>query len=135
MAVADWQGMVHLIESIGGKEIGSISSGDARASALAISPDGKLLATGSGTQAIQIWDLTTRQRVRQLRGHQGKATSLAFSPDGRLLASSATDGEVRLWSLTHTAGDLQMTNDVSRFGGNPPQFSPDGKWLAMELEG
>jgi hypothetical protein len=27
-----------------------------------------------------------------------------------------------------------MTNDISRFGGNPPQFSPDGKRLAMEIE-
>ena len=132
MAAADWQGTVHLTESIGGKEIGSLASGDIRASALAFSPDGKLLATGSGTEVIQIWDLTTRQRVRQLRGHQGKVTSLAFSPDGRLLASSATDGEVRLWNLSRPTGEFQITNGLTRFGWNPPQFSPDGKWLALQ---
>ena len=135
LAIADWQGMVHLIESMGGKEIGTISSGDARASALAVSPDGKRLATGSGTEVIQLWDLTTRQRVRQFRGHQGKVTSLAFTPDGRLLASSATDGEVRLWNLTRPTAEFQMTNEIMQFGENPPQFSPDGKWLAMGTNG
>jgi WD40 repeat protein len=132
MAAAEWQGLVHLTELIGGKEIGVIASGDVRASALAFSPDGKLLATGSGTEAIQIWDLTTRQRIRQLRGHKGKVTSLAFSPDGRLLASSAMDGEVRLWNFARHTGQFQMTNALGGFGWNPPLFSPDGKTLALQ---
>jgi WD40 repeat protein len=131
MAAADWRGKVHLMEMAGTNEIGTIQSGDVRGGALAFTPDGKWLATGSDSQVIQIWDVATRQRIRQLRGHQGKIMRLAFTPDGRMLASADTDGDVRLWNPAHPTGDLQITNDITGWGGIPPQFSPDGKWLGI----
>ena len=131
MAAADWQGKIHLMEMAGTDEIGTLLSGDVRGGALAFSPDGKWLATGSDSQVIQIWDVATRQRIRQLRGHQGKIVRLAFTPDGRTLASADTDGEVRLWNPARPTGDLQITNEIKGWGGIPPQFSPDGKWLGI----
>jgi WD40 repeat protein/serine/threonine protein kinase len=131
VAAADWQGAVHLVDVMERKTIGTIVSGNVRPSALAFSPDGNLLATGSGDQAIQIWDVAARQLVRKLRGHHGKVTGLAFTPDGRTLVSAGMDGAVMLWNPVGHTGESQIPNALTGFGRNPPEFSPDGKWLAL----
>jgi WD40 repeat protein len=64
---------------------------------LAISPDGKTLATGSAIGMIKLWSLEQRVELFTLRAHEGDVASLRFSPDGQVLASSGRDGVVRLW--------------------------------------
>ena len=54
----------------------------------AVSPDGRLLATGGWDKAITLWSLETEKPIRVLSGHTGEIHALAFSPDGRLLVSS-----------------------------------------------
>lgn len=54
----------------------------------AVSPDGRLLATGDWDKAITLWSLETEEPIRVLSGHTGEIHALAFSPDGRLLVSS-----------------------------------------------
>lgn len=56
--------------------------------ALAVSPDGKLLAT-SKHKVITLWELNTGKRVKSLEGHKLTVTRLLFSPDSRMLASGA----------------------------------------------
>jgi WD40 repeat protein len=70
--------------------------------ALAFSPDGKTLAVGlpNGDNAVDLWELATGRRRRQLRGHVMPVTALAFSPDGRRLASGSADTTVLVWDLT-----------------------------------
>ncbi|MFF0205827.1 trypsin-like peptidase domain-containing protein [Streptomyces sp. NPDC005017] len=71
-----------------------------RVHALAFSPDGKVLASGSGFGEIQLWDVAGRRALGEpMTDHSGDVTSLAFSPDGKRLASGATDGTVRLWDV------------------------------------
>lgn len=65
--------------------------------ALALAPDGRLLASGAFDKTIILWDLATQQEVRTLYGHFLQVTALGFSPDGQLLASAAADRTVRLW--------------------------------------
>jgi WD40 repeat protein len=69
--------------------------------ALAVSPDGKWIASaGSNNRpnVIRLWDAASGQFVRQLRGHQRVVQSVAFSPNSQALASAAVDG-VRVWWL------------------------------------
>ena len=66
----------------------------------AISPDGKLVATGSWDHSAKIWDAATGHAIRKLDGgHNGYINSVEFSPDGRELLTASDDGTARLWDV------------------------------------
>jgi WD40 repeat protein len=50
---------------------------------IAISPDGRSLASGSGDKTIRLWDLASGKELRRLKGHTDGVRSVAFAPDGR----------------------------------------------------
>ena len=94
-------------------------------SALAFSPDGRLLATTSHDQSLRLWDVATHQELACLRGHDSAVLALAFSPDGQKIATGGKDGTVRLWEVK-TAVSASYISNV--FG--PYVLSPDGRTLA-----
>jgi len=68
--------------------------------ALAFSPDGNVLASGSRDKTIIHWDLETREpEGLPLSRHLDDVTSLAFSPDGNLQASGSSDQTIILWDV------------------------------------
>lgn len=64
------------------------------------SPDGKMLATGSGDTTVRVWDLNTETPRFTLKGHRNWVQHVAFSPDSQLLISGGMDKTVSL-SLNH----------------------------------
>ena len=66
---------------------------------LAFSPDGRLLAAGTGQGAIELYEVESGALLRELSDHRGRVEALAFSSDGRLLASGSHDSTVALWSV------------------------------------
>jgi WD40 repeat protein len=67
--------------------------------AIALSPDGKTLASGSYRGIIKIWNLQTAKLLYTLKAHTDAIESLAISPDGNLLASGSWDNRIKLWNL------------------------------------
>jgi WD40 repeat protein len=68
-------------------------------SAVAISPDTRLIASNISGQAIVLRNLRTGKDLRDLKGYSEAEQSLAFSADGRLLVSSAIAGATTLWNI------------------------------------
>lgn len=102
---------------------------------IALSPNGKTLASGHIDGRVILWDLTTGKRKAILEGHKLPAVSLAFAPDGGSLLTGAGDwrkpatpGEVKVWQSAtgQKIADLKWsTGPVGSVA-----YSPDGKTLA-----
>ncbi len=64
---------------------------------IALSPDGKTVASGSSDKTIRLWDTHTQKTKAILQGHTERVLTVSFSPDGLTLASGCQDGSIYLW--------------------------------------
>jgi len=98
-------------------------------SALALSPDSRLLAAGHwGKGVITIFDTANGKPLRSWKAHNANLNDLAFAPNGQVLASSSHDGTVRLWDPN--TGDERAAFKGHKGPVDAIAFSPDGKTLA-----
>ncbi|MCJ1467401.1 hypothetical protein MMC07_006025 [Pseudocyphellaria aurata] len=95
--------------------------------AVAFSPDGQLLASGSHDNTVRLWDPVTGDSRATLEGHSDPVNTVVFSPDGQLLASGSHDNTVRLWDPA--TGDSRATLSHT-WRVRSIAFSPDGQLLA-----
>jgi RNA polymerase sigma factor (sigma-70 family) len=94
-------GSVCLWDVATGKELRRTAPDPSGTYSVAFSPDGKLLATGSGFGPVRFWDAATCKPAGVCKGYRSNVTSLAFSPDGATLAtlSELHENIVRLWEV------------------------------------
>ncbi len=100
--------------------------------AMAFSPDGKTLITGS-FQEVTIWDVAKGEPKQRIAGFADKVCAIAFSVDGKKFVtgggSPTEDGEIKVYDAD--TGKLFTTilagHSDTVFGA---AFSPDGKLLA-----
>ncbi|MEB3216716.1 MAG: NB-ARC domain-containing protein [Nostocales cyanobacterium 94392] len=89
--------------------------------AIAFTPDGKILASGSHDSTIKLWNVETGQCLQTITGHTSNIQSLAFNRDGTILASGSNDKTVRLYDIpTGQCLILQgHTNNISFVNFHP----------------
>lgn len=95
--------------------------------AAAISPDGKVVATGSYDSEVKLWDVTTGKELRTLKGHNGPVFDLAFHPNGKLIATASGDRTVKLWDVA--TGKRLDTLGQPEKEQYALAFSPDGRFV------
>lgn len=104
------------------------------AQSVAVSPDGRLLASadfGAGG-LVYIWDVALRRELIPPLGDVSGARSVAFSRNGKLLVAGGWNGKIRIWETATWSGI--MTFDA---GGTVERvaFSPNGRWLVAGSAG
>ena len=99
--------------------------------AIAISPDGKFLASGGIDGKIRVWDLATPSRPRTLPGHRDLVKAIAFSKDGKTLASSGLDRAAKVWDV-QTGREMVIFRE-ERNQAHAVAFSPNEPTLAIGL--
>jgi WD40 repeat protein len=95
---------------------------------MAVSSDGRRLATGSPEQLVRVWDIPSGRLVASSPERVRFLHALAFSPDGDLVAYSDERGSLFLWD---TSGLRPLRRLVAQDApANTLAFSPDGRTLA-----
>jgi hypothetical protein len=81
--------------------------GDAQVTALAYSPDGTQLLTGSGDGKARLWDIAGGEVVINLNGHDNPLVACVFLADGQKVVTASVDGTVNFWDRSN--GTLLVT--------------------------
>jgi len=115
------------LDAASGKELSRRHGHRNNLYALAVSPDGQLIATGGYDHEILLWRADEEQPFATLTGHNGAVFDLAFRGDGRVLASASADRTVKLWD-TEAARRLDTLSEATK-ELYAVAFSPDGSRL------
>lgn len=100
-----------------------------RAAALAVSPDGRWIATGGDAKQVQLWHAETGELASTLVDHQSEVTAVTFTPDGQRVISGDARGRCRVWNV-------ETAQLVGKFDAHTGRITglactPDGARLLM----
>ncbi|MBL8901158.1 MAG: protein kinase [Planctomycetes bacterium] len=124
IAVGSPSGNIELVDTDLGEIVRRFEAhGSEPLTALAWSPDGRRLATGSASGALRVFAIDGVAPLA-LEGHKNYVTALAFSPDGSLLLSASGDFELALWDALNGRKRARALHDgepfqAALFSGGP----------------
>ena len=104
------------------RELALLTGHTSGVGSVSFSPDGSLLASGSGDGTVILWDIWSESQLATLQGHRWRVESVSFSPDGSVLVSGGSD--VILWDVSSRSQLATLQ------GSSPVSFSLDGSMLA-----
>lgn len=113
----------------------AVATSHADTTSVAVSPDGKRVATGSISGSIRIWDITTAALLAVTspdQQHAGLVRDLCFRGDGSQLASAGEDGFVKLWDCSESTRPPAIRATLTGHAGavNRVRYLPGGELLA-----
>ena len=136
------EGGIQLVDARSGVVRTAVGTIAGTPSWLLISPDGDTVVTTSLDGTVALWDAEQGSRREILRGHSRSVQQPAFSSDGRTLYTVSHDGTAIAWDIGGQRGlarRFRFTRDrgpdPAGFDGRPGAFSPDGRLIALGLDG
>ena len=113
-----------------GEKTATLKHGSVYVFAVAISPDGEIVATGSGDKNgyVKLWNAGSGELIAVLQGHERDVVSVTFSRDGAKLATASFDNTVRIWDVA--TGKSEQTLRGHNWWVWDAAFSPDGSRIA-----
>lgn len=97
-------------------------------SSVALSTDGRQIASALGENIIKIWNMETGQITKRLKGHDSKVSSVAFSPHSQQLASASVDYYIKIWDIETEVCVQTLTGHNGTI--KSMVFSPNSQQLA-----
>lgn len=125
-----------------GKELSLLKKPGQGISAIAFSPDSKIIAGASSNRwggKIQLWDVASEKLLATIEEVQQGITTLFFSADGTKIASTGIFGHVHVWDIRnrlnpHVIRAIRLDNVKSWGQSQLAELSPDMRFLAITIE-
>lgn len=140
VAVKLYGGVIELWDLVTGEEKQAFHHGGSAWGGIAVSPDGRLLASGAGEEIV-VWSVDSGETIAQFPVGDGYVTDLLFSPDGRFLLSFADEhrnSPIILWNTVSwtKAREYRPSNvEVLSYSSAEFDFTPDSRMLVAGLGG
>jgi serine/threonine protein kinase/WD40 repeat protein len=131
-------GHIRVVDLTSGQELWKVQAADENVTALAFSPDGRMLASGAGfvESAVRLWGVASGRELARLEGHRTYVRSLVFWPDGGTLASASGDQTIHLWDIG-ALGAISSTSESQPrrpTQQRPPELHPYATLRGHRLE-
>jgi RNA polymerase sigma factor (sigma-70 family) len=127
-----WRGFEHVLrfwDPTTGKESRAFQGHHGSVSSLAISPNGRLIAS-TDHYTIRLWDVAGQKELQAIGGYSGFLTGVFFAPDGKTLVSAGTNGTFCFWDAA-TGKELRRIKTPTKARHvEGLALSPDGKTVA-----
>ena len=127
VVIGDSEGGLQIWETQGRKLLHAIRGHNGAVCSVAISPDGKRIASGGEDKTIKIWDVNTGHESLSITGHEGVISGVIFSQDGKRIISSSHDHTLKLWDAV--TGREQMKYEGHMDEVWSVTVSRDGKYI------
>ncbi len=108
-------GVVRELDPVSGEIVRSWTAHDDTIFAMALSSDGKHLATAGGDKLVKLWDPATGKELARLEGHSSQVLSLAFHPDGSQLVTGGADRQLKVWNVATRENVVAFSSKASAF--------------------
>ncbi|MFC1878751.1 AAA family ATPase [Chloroflexota bacterium] len=92
--------------------------------AVEVTPDGKLVISGSYDKSLKVWDVATGREQRTLQGHKSGVTAVEVTPDGSHVISGSRVGTLKIWDVANIRKVHTLHGHTDRV--NAVVVTPDG---------